>query len=252
MEGELQSCQSCGQDEPHVNNLRNELKNDNLQLTQDLSKHDINMKTMTKQARMYQDQSFEQPSKKKSRYWTVESILNKPTKNTKESKLNDKEERSYIGSLIGPSGRYSEARKGVDTFDVSIYEIEKETKIKEILLPADDTTTSFPGRSVDKESDGISHFFNGNRYMMKERSRNNDENIEKPVKSCNEVTTVMLRNEEIVSLVIDGKERLCLAQISNTLLKNFSYNEIHNRRVALGITCVQCTPVQLEILRRLF
>ncbi|XP_026682995.1 uncharacterized protein LOC103514152 [Diaphorina citri] len=28
------------------------------------------------------------------------------------------------------------------------------------------------------------------------------------------------------------------------------YNEIHNRRVALGITCVQCTPVQLEILRR--
>ncbi|XP_015284382.1 PREDICTED: SKI family transcriptional corepressor 1 homolog-B-like, partial [Gekko japonicus] len=53
-----------------------------------------------------------------------------------------------------------------------------------------------------------------------------------------------------VSLVIDGQERLCLAQISNTLLKSFSYNEIHNRRVALGITCVQCTPVQLEILRR--
>lgn len=46
------------------------------------------------------------------------------------------------------------------------------------------------------------------------------------------------------------QERLCLAQISNTLLKQFSYNEIHNRRVALGITCVQCTPVQLEILRR--
>ncbi|KAF3854881.1 hypothetical protein F7725_022936 [Dissostichus mawsoni] len=38
--------------------------------------------------------------------------------------------------------------------------------------------------------------------------------------------------------------------ISNTLLKTYSYNEIHNRRVALGITCVQCTPVQLEILRR--
>ena len=54
----------------------------------------------------------------------------------------------------------------------------------------------------------------------------------------------------IVCLYIDGKERLCLAQISNTLLKSFSYNEIHNRRVALGITCVQCTPVQLEILRR--
>lgn len=45
-------------------------------------------------------------------------------------------------------------------------------------------------------------------------------------------------------------ERLCLAQISNTLLKQYSYNEVHNRRVALGINCVQCTPVQLEILRR--
>lgn len=62
--------------------------------------------------------------------------------------------------------------------------------------------------------------------------------------------TVLMCGQPIAALVIDGGERLCLAQISNTLLKNFSYNEIHNRRVALGITCVQCTPVQLEILRR--
>jgi len=54
-----------------------------------------------------------------------------------------------------------------------------------------------------------------------------------------QVGSVRLRGVSIVSLLIDGKERLCLAQISNTLLKNFSYNEIHNRRVALGITCVQ-------------
>uniref|UniRef100_H3BXN8 SKI family transcriptional corepressor 1b n=1 Tax=Tetraodon nigroviridis TaxID=99883 RepID=H3BXN8_TETNG len=66
----------------------------------------------------------------------------------------------------------------------------------------------------------------------------------------NQVGEVVLYGIPIVSLVIDGSERLCLAQISNTLLKNYSYNEIHNRRVALGITCVQCTPVQLEILRR--
>ncbi|XP_002742222.1 uncharacterized protein LOC100328993 [Saccoglossus kowalevskii] len=62
--------------------------------------------------------------------------------------------------------------------------------------------------------------------------------------------TVILNGVPIASLVIDRAERLCLAQISNTLLKGYSYNEIHNRRVALGITCVQCTPVQLEILRR--
>jgi SKI/SNO/DAC family len=65
-----------------------------------------------------------------------------------------------------------------------------------------------------------------------------------------QVAQVLLYGVPIVSLVIDCQERLCLAQISNTLLKEFSYNEIHNRRVALGITCVQCTPVQLEILRR--
>ncbi|XP_069779158.1 SKI family transcriptional corepressor 2 [Narcine bancroftii] len=66
----------------------------------------------------------------------------------------------------------------------------------------------------------------------------------------NQVGQVLLYGVPIVSLIIDNQERLCLAQISNTLLKNYSYNEIHNRRVALGITCVQCTPVQLEILRR--
>ncbi|CAG5100471.1 Similar to skor1b: SKI family transcriptional corepressor 1 homolog-B (Danio rerio) [Cotesia congregata] len=65
-----------------------------------------------------------------------------------------------------------------------------------------------------------------------------------------QVGSVSLYGIHIVSLMIEGQERLCLAQISNTLLKQFSYNEIHNRRVALGITCVQCTPVQLEILRR--
>lgn len=108
---------------------------------------------------------------------------------------------------------------------------------------------------------------------------------------CLQVGTVLLYGVPIVSLFIELQERLCLAQISNTLLKQFSYNEIHNRRVALGITCVQvrsrhystfslyfvhcckcncsativittniylfisvwvlqCTPVQLEILRR--
>ncbi|XP_037082312.1 SKI family transcriptional corepressor 1 homolog-B-like [Pollicipes pollicipes] len=66
----------------------------------------------------------------------------------------------------------------------------------------------------------------------------------------NQVNSVVLYGVPIVSLTMDGKDRLCLAQISNTLLKGFSYNEIHNRRVALGITCIQCTPVQLEILRR--
>lgn len=45
----------------------------------------------------------------------------------------------------------------------------------------------------------------------------------------NEVHTVILYGIPIIALVMDNLERLCLAQISNTLLKDFSYNEIHNR-----------------------
>ncbi|KAA3680795.1 uncharacterized protein DEA37_0013659, partial [Paragonimus westermani] len=60
---------------------------------------------------------------------------------------------------------------------------------------------------------------------------------------------VQVRGQNLVCLDMDGKQRLCLAQISSTLLKDYSYNEIHNRRVALGITCVQCSPGQLETLR---
>lgn len=78
----------------------------------------------------------------------------------------------------------------------------------------------------------------------REQERQQDHN------EYDEVKHVELFGVRIVALTINGKERLCLAQISNTLLKEFSYNEIHNRRVALGITCVQCTPVQLEMLRR--
>ncbi|CAH8610083.1 unnamed protein product [Heterobilharzia americana] len=65
----------------------------------------------------------------------------------------------------------------------------------------------------------------------------------------NHVYTIRLRNQPLVCLNMDGVKRLCLAQISSTLLSEYSYNEIHNRRVALGITCVQCTPNQLELLR---
>ena len=65
----------------------------------------------------------------------------------------------------------------------------------------------------------------------------------------NNTSNVAIRGQPMASLSIDGKERVCLAQISATLLKKFSYNEIHNRRVALGINCIQCTPEQLEMLR---
>ncbi|EUB61807.1 Ladybird homeobox corepressor 1-like protein [Echinococcus granulosus] len=64
------------------------------------------------------------------------------------------------------------------------------------------------------------------------------------------LSTFYLFGEPLVCLLLNGEERLCLAQISSRLLRGYSYNEIHNRRVALGITCVQCSPRQLELLRR--
>ncbi|XP_039291233.1 ski oncogene [Nilaparvata lugens] len=101
-----------------------------------------------------------------------------------------------------------------------------------------------------------SHQNNNNNDIQLNNNNNNKElqirqhHLTHNTSKSNQVGTVVLYGVPIVSLVIDQTERLCLAQISNTLLKAFSYNEIHNRRVALGITCVQCTPVQLEILRR--
>jgi len=43
------------------------------------------------------------------------------------------------------------------------------------------------------------------------------------------VATIHLNKTPLISLTVDGEERVCLAQLSNTLLHNYSYNEIHNR-----------------------
>ena len=65
--------------------------------------------------------------------------------------------------------------------------------------------------------------------------------------SLDRIGVVVLYGQALVCLYIDNTQRLSLAQISNTLLRRFSYNDIHNRRVALGITCVQCTPGQVSL-----
>ncbi|KAM4635242.1 SKI family transcriptional corepressor 2 [Polymixia lowei] len=108
------------------------------------------------------------------------------------------------------------------------------------------TTTTGPYQQEPLTPPRPSHLHSSSSSLSSSSSASSSSSPLKP----NQVGQVVLYGIPIVSLVIDNTERLCLAQISNTLLKNYSYNEIHNRRVALGITCVQCTPVQLEILRR--
>mgnify|MGYP001801127009 FL=1 len=49
------------------------------------------------------------------------------------------------------------------------------------------------------------------------------------VEESYEVGTVTLNDVQLVSLIVNNEERVCLAQLSNTLLKDYSYNEIHNR-----------------------
>lgn len=44
-----------------------------------------------------------------------------------------------------------------------------------------------------------------------------------------EVGSVSLNGVPLTSLAVNNEERVCLAQLSNTLLKDYSYNEIHNR-----------------------
>lgn len=125
-----------------------------------------------------------------------------------------------------------------------------ETKSSELIspvqaLPPKQANTHYqPHQQQQQQTTGLGH----SRPLTPSRNSNTTTTV--PFVRQNTVGSVLLHGVNIVSLVIDGKERLCLAQISNTLLKDYSYNEIHNRRVALGITCVQCTPVQLEILRR--
>jgi hypothetical protein len=122
-------------------------------------------------------------------------------------------------------------------------------------IDVDETTTdcySSADSSVSLKNDNknfleTSSLIDSDHLMQKSKNTSSDTlNLYQQ----NKVSKVTIRGITVISLLIDGKERLCLAQISNTILNNYSYNEIHNRRVALGINCIQCTPVQLEILRR--
>ena len=88
-------------------------------------------------------------------------------------------------------------------------------------------------KSVQNEDNDIKHS-DSDSILDTEQLIQNSLNLTKN-SNQNKVSTCNIRGVTVVSLLIDGKERLCLAQISNTLLKKYSYNERHNRRVALGI-----------------
>ncbi|XP_030639745.1 v-ski avian sarcoma viral oncogene homolog a isoform X1 [Chanos chanos] len=59
----------------------------------------------------------------------------------------------------------------------------------------------------------------------------------------------VLENETISCFVVGGEKRLCLPQILNTVLRDFSLQQINSVCDELHIYCSRCTADQLEILK---
>ena len=60
----------------------------------------------------------------------------------------------------------------------------------------------------------------------------------------------LLHNERISCFIVGGEKRLCLHDILNTILKDFSVQQINNACQKLQIACLESTPKQLEILKK--
>ncbi|CAF3116909.1 unnamed protein product [Rotaria sp. Silwood2] len=58
------------------------------------------------------------------------------------------------------------------------------------------------------------------------------------------------RSERITCFIVGGEKRLCLPEILNTVLKDFSLQEINAACERLHIYCSRCTNEQLDILKK--
>ncbi|CAD6208575.1 GSCOCG00010563001-RA-CDS [Cotesia congregata] len=70
-----------------------------------------------------------------------------------------------------------------------------------------------------------------------------------PDQSCSERCETLLENERISCFVVGGERRLCLPQILNTVLQDFSLQQINQVCDELQIYCSRCTHDQLEELK---
>lgn len=64
--------------------------------------------------------------------------------------------------------------------------------------------------------------------------------------NCGDLWSTELEGKEIGCFLLGGETRLCLPQVLNHVLKEYSFNEIHRVIEYLGIDCSQCTPEQLQ------
>lgn len=70
-----------------------------------------------------------------------------------------------------------------------------------------------------------------------------------PDQSCSERCETLLEGERISCFVVGGERRLCLPQILNTVLQEFSLQQINQVCDELQIYCSRCTRDQLEELK---
>ncbi|KAL1497922.1 hypothetical protein ABEB36_008803 [Hypothenemus hampei] len=70
-----------------------------------------------------------------------------------------------------------------------------------------------------------------------------------PDTSCSERSETILEGEAISCFVVGGEKRLCLPQVLNSVLRDFSLQEINRECDELQIYCSRCTPEQLNILK---
>lgn len=71
-----------------------------------------------------------------------------------------------------------------------------------------------------------------------------------PDQNCSERCETILEGERISCFVVGGERRLCLPQILNTVLQDFSLQQINQVCDELQIYCSRCTGDQLEGLKQ--
>lgn len=67
--------------------------------------------------------------------------------------------------------------------------------------------------------------------------------------SGGEKADTILESEKIACFIVGGEKRLCLPQILNTVLREFSLSQINTICDELHIFCSRCTPEQLQVLK---
>lgn len=70
-----------------------------------------------------------------------------------------------------------------------------------------------------------------------------------PDQSRSERSETVLEGESISCFVVGGEKRLCLPQILNSVLRDFSLAQINQVCDELQIFCSRCNPEQLEVLK---